>query len=123
MSKSCAQPQPLAHARQVRVGQPAGEVRGRGDVGPAASAAPSPASRARPCRASARRSGRRPGKIGSPAASVEVQPSGRSLFALQVEDRGLGRLPAGVGLLGLVELVEHAVDRIDDDARAGRRLA
>ena len=55
------------------------------------------------------------GKIGRPAASDEVQPSGRSLFDLQVERRLAGRLPAVVGLAPLVELVQHAVDRIDDE--------
>ena len=58
----------------------AGEVRRRVDVGPRASSPPSRAWRARPCRASARRSAPRPGRSAGPAASDEVQPSGRSLF-------------------------------------------
>ena len=54
------------------------------------------------------------GKIGKPAASVEVQPSGRSLFDVEVEDRGLDRRPAAGGLSTRVELEEFSIHRIDD---------
>ena len=52
----------------------------------------------------------RPGRIGSPAASAEVQPSGRSALDGQIEDGPRARVPGAVRLLvRVVELVELLV--------------
>ena len=57
------------------------------------------------------------GKIGRPAASLEVHPLGRSLLVFRSKmDAWAHCQPAG--LFHLVELVEHAVERIDDNGVA-----
>ncbi len=60
-----------------------------------------------PASASSRRAS--PGRIGSPAASAEVQRSGRSAFDAQVPDRAAVGVPAGALARGGVELEQLAV--------------
>ena len=108
------QAEPLAHPRQVRVGEPAGEVGGGGDVRPARPPHRHP--HRVPHHAAfqlvvADHGGkdRQPGRVGRGPAV------GPQLVRAEIEHRRLRRLPAAVGPQGLVELVEDAAGGIDDD--------
>jgi len=64
--------------------------------------------------------GREDGQAGGVGGGPAV---GAELVALEVEGRRARCHPAVVGLAGLVELVEHAVDRIDDEGVAAQTVS
>ena len=75
-----AEAKSLAHAREIHIGLTAGEVRGRINISPAQVLNREPHGVRRPLPRSSSSNRTIEGRMGRPAASVDVQPSGRNLF-------------------------------------------